>query len=318
MDSRAVALSGEIGSGKSSVAERLAAALGARRVSFGEAQRQIAAQRGVTTLELNRMAEVDPTIDDEIDGAFRALASAAEPLVVDSRLAWHFLPDAYKVHLVVDPQVAAERILHRPGTHAEHYDTLAQAVSGMAGRVESERRRFLQVYGIDIFRLRNYDLVVDTTEASPDQVADRVLAGLAGAGVTIAVPALALAPTRVAGAGSTPGGNALGGGAPPDAGTPGTDVPDAGTPGAGTAGDAPDPLVEEIRREGFVHLPPVVVDYRRPTFSVVDGRRRVRAARRAGLSLIPAVLRHDGADGAAGGGAAGDSAAGHVADAGGA
>jgi predicted cytidylate kinase len=264
MDSRTIALSGELGSGKSSVSELLAGALGARLVSTGEAQRHIAEQRGISTLELNRLAETDPTIDDEIDSVFRSLTSEREPLVVDSRLAWHFLPDAFKVHLVVDPAEAASRVLHRPDSEAEHYASLPEALAKIGDRVESERRRFLLVYGIDIFRLGNYDMVVDTTQASPAEVADHVLARVAAGGSGAARPSLCLAPRRVR--------------------------PTVAAVELATTADM-EQLVVEVSRHGFSHLPPISVEYSRPTFWVLDGHRRLRAALRCGLSLLPAELR---------------------------
>ena len=197
MAQRTIALSGELGSGKSSVAERLAATLGARRISTGAAQRQIAEQRGISTLELNRLAETDPGIDAEIDSVFRTLASAREALVVDSQLAWHFLPDAYKVHLVVDPEEGARRVLGRRGSAAEHYATVDEALERTADRAESEQRRFLDLYGVDIFRLRNYDLVVDTSEAPPDDVAAGILDAMAGRVGGFTPPVLLVAPSRV-------------------------------------------------------------------------------------------------------------------------
>ncbi|MGH9092938.1 MAG: ParB N-terminal domain-containing protein, partial [Acidimicrobiales bacterium] len=256
------------------VSARLAGALGARRVSTGEAQRAIAAQRGISTLELNRLAELDPTIDNEIDGVFRALAASPEPVVVDSRLAWHFLPASFKVHLVVDPGVGASRVLHRTGHRAEHYESVDHALAGTGERVESERRRFLQTYGVDIFRLVNYDLVVDTTEAPPVAVADAVLARYAGTAPLVGRPALLLAPRRVRGADEGDDGDTVG--------------------GAAGADDRLGALVDEIRHHGFTRLEPVVVDYRRPAFSVVHGRRRLRAAVWCAEPLVPAVLR-DGA-----------------------
>ena len=274
MAGRAIALSGELGSGKSEVSARLARALGAPRVSTGEAQRAIAHRRGVSTLELNRLAESDPTIDDQIDGVFRSLAQTPGPLVVDSRLAWHFLPSSYKVHLVVDPAEGATRVLGRGGSHAERYESVDQALVAMEQRVESERRRFLDVYDVDIFRLDNYDLVVDTTQASPSEVADAVLARYRSAPPG-PPPALLLAPGRVRG------------------------VPEA-TPDHGATGD--EPLEAEIRVHGAGSIPPVVVAYRRPDFTVVHGRRRLRAAARCGAPLVPAVL--DDADGAGAGAAA--------------
>lgn len=278
MAGRAVALSGELGSGKSEVSARLARALGARRVSTGEAQRAIADQRGISTLDLNRLAETDPTIDDEIDGVFRSLASTPHPLVVDSRLAWHFIPLSYKVHLVVDPRTGASRVLHRTGSHAEHYDSLDQALAGMGQRVESERRRFQDLYGVDIFRLANYDLVVDTTEASPQQVTDAVLARCTGASPTVGHPDLLLSPGRIRKAVSDGG--------------------DQRAAGHGNGDGDLDRLEDEIRRNGFSRLAPVVVGYRRPEFFLVDGGRRLRAAVRCGLVLVPAVLAGGAGDGA--------------------
>lgn len=269
MDGRTIALSGELGSGKSSVAERLARALGARRVSTGEAQRQIAEQRGISTLELNRQAETDPTIDEEIDSVFRSLASVREPLVVDSRLAWHFLPGAFKVHLVVDPAEAASRVLRRTGSRAEQYDSIPEALSRIGDRVESEQRRFQVVYGIDIFRLRNYDLVVDTTQAAPAEVADRVLAGFASGSQGAICPALFLAPERV-----RPASGIL-----------------ARPSGAGV-----EELVDEIHRHGISHLPPIVVAYSRPVFSLLGGEEVLQAAKRCGLTLVPAELEAEDAE----------------------
>ena len=46
----------------------------------------------------------------------------------------------------------------------------------------------------------------------------------------------------------------------------------------------------EIGRYGFTRLPPIAVAYRRPSFSVVDGGRRLLAAQRCDLPLVPAVL----------------------------
>ena len=268
MTGRAVALSGELGSGKSEVSSRLARALTARRVSTGEAQRSIAHQRGISTLELNRLAETDRTIDDEIDGVFRSLASTPDPLVVDSRLAWHFLPRSYKVHLVVDPRIGASRVLSRTRTNAEHYESLDLALESMAHRVESERRRFQELYGVDIFRLANYDLVVDTTQASPEEVTEAVLARWSGASPARGRPELLLSPERI-------------GGAEGD-----WHEDEVGSDEAGPLGV----LEDEVRQHGISSLEPIVVDYRRPEFTLVDGRRQLRVAGRCGLVLLPAVL----------------------------
>jgi predicted cytidylate kinase len=191
-----IAVSGELGAGKSSVTTELARMLGARRVGMGDVQRSVADRLGLTILELNRYAETHPEIDTELDAGFVELARSGEPLVVDSRVAWHFLPQAYKVHLLVDPLVGASRVLSRGPSAAEEYGSLDEAIARTRARVESERRRFLALYEIDVTSLRNYDLVVDTTRLAADEVS-ALIARSAAAADPSPKPALWVDPHRV-------------------------------------------------------------------------------------------------------------------------
>ena len=84
---------------------------------------------------------------------------------MDSRLAWHFFTDALKVHMITEPAEAARRVLARPSGPAESYTSLEEAKAKLRERSESERSRFIIRYGVDKARLRNYDLVCDTTRA---------------------------------------------------------------------------------------------------------------------------------------------------------
>jgi predicted cytidylate kinase len=172
-----ITLSGDLGSGKSSVA----CALGERRAltvfSTGQIQRQIASEMGSSTLETNLLAESDATIDARIDQRTVELGSSREPIVFDSRLAWHFVPGAFKVHLVVDPARAAERIESRSYPE-ENYLSRSDAARFAEERLLSERRRFMASYNVDIARLRNYDLVIDTTGVTVQEVVDCIEIGL--------------------------------------------------------------------------------------------------------------------------------------------
>lgn len=157
---------------------RLAQRLGVRRVSVGDIYRAIAADRGMTALQLNLHAELDDEIDRYVDQLQAEIAASGEQLVVDSRLAWHFFTDALKVHLVTDPTTAARRVLTRPANDVERYASVEEARTRLAIRSESERVRFIARYGADKSRLRNYDLVVDTTRAPPDQVVEQTITHL--------------------------------------------------------------------------------------------------------------------------------------------
>jgi cytidylate kinase len=172
---QSIVISGDLGSGKSTVSRELAARLGVRRISIGDLYRQMAESRGMSTLQLNLHAELDDDVDGYVDQLQAEIAKADEQLVVDGRLAWFFFTDSFKVHLIVDPGVAAARVLARPSSEVEAYASLEEATDRLKHRSDSERLRYLTRYGADKNRLRNYDLVCDSTSASSDEVAEAII-----------------------------------------------------------------------------------------------------------------------------------------------
>jgi cytidylate kinase len=170
-----ITITGDLGSGKSAVSKILCEKTGFEYVSTGRIQRQLAQELGLDTLEMNRRADTDPTIDQRIDGIFVDLGKDAKGYIVDSRMAWFFLPESFKVYLQADVTVAAERILNDPTRKSEEYETKEEAIRKILARKESENNRFLVKYGADCGNLHNFDLVLDTTRRSPEQVAALIL-----------------------------------------------------------------------------------------------------------------------------------------------
>lgn len=174
-----ITITGDLGSGKSAVSKILCERSGFEYVSTGRIQRQLAQELGLDTLEMNRRADTDPSIDERIDGIFVDLGKDPKGYIVDSRMAWFFLPASFKVYLQADVAVAAERILNDPNRKSEEYETKEEAIEKILARKRSENARFLAKYGADGTNMDNFDLVVDTTNKTPEQVADIILSGLA-------------------------------------------------------------------------------------------------------------------------------------------
>lgn len=191
-----ITINGELGSGKSSVARRLADLYAIRLVSTGDVQRSIARELQLSTLETNLRAEADSMIDARVDQVSRNLASSSEPILFDSRMAWHFVPKSYKIHLLVDPAIAAHR-MHNRVSAMEEYQSAEDARALAEQRYLSERRRFIATYGVDIFRLKNYDLVVDTSAATIDEVVDVIRTELDAADGSAPGPAVYVSPRRI-------------------------------------------------------------------------------------------------------------------------
>jgi cytidylate kinase len=169
-----ISLTGDLGSGKSTVSTILCSVLGYNYVYTGQIQRKIAERYGMTTTQLNHYAENHPEIDDEIDSTFRAL-SGAENLVVDSRLAWYFIPNSFKVFLKTDLNISAKRISSDKMRLNENYDSHNEAAEAIVARKKSELKRYSQYYGVNCLDFSNYDLVVDTSHISPQEVAEIIL-----------------------------------------------------------------------------------------------------------------------------------------------
>ncbi len=176
-----ITISGSPGSGKSTVAGLVAAKFGFRHYSAGDLMREIAEKRGVSLLEISRIAENDPSIDRELDKRTSALGTENNDFVMDSRLAYHFIPDSFKVFLTVDEKEAASRIFGDVKTKAKgrkvemESTTLAATLKAVNERKKSEQQRYRKYYGIDPYDAGQYDLVIDTTKSTPEKVAETIV-----------------------------------------------------------------------------------------------------------------------------------------------
>jgi len=175
-----VTISGHAGSGKSTVAKELAKKLEYKHYSNGDFMRQMAVERDVTLIELSRMAETDKSIDKEIDDRQIKIGKEEDNFIIDSRLGWHFMPDAVKIFLTVDAEVAYNRIYSDKSDKrdVEKISDKDKLISEILERRKSENKRYKEYYGIDQEDLSNYDLLIDTSEMTVEQIVENILAFL--------------------------------------------------------------------------------------------------------------------------------------------
>ena len=171
-----ITISGVIGSGKSTVAKMLAAELGWEYYSTGMAQRKIAEEMGITTTELNALTVKDKSIDERIDSVFKNPPWGKKNCVVDSRLAFHFIPDSFKVCLTVEDEIAGIRLFKdRQRSNEGKYNSVDDAIRAAQKRHQLEIKHFQRNYGLDIDNKENFDLIIDTTILTPTQVCSLIL-----------------------------------------------------------------------------------------------------------------------------------------------
>ncbi|MFT7328123.1 MAG: cytidylate kinase [Crocinitomicaceae bacterium] len=178
-----ITIAGKLGSGKSSAAKKLASMLSLDHFSSGDFLREVAMERGLTIKELIIAAESDTKIDHDVDQVLRDKGDK-ENLIIDSRLAFHWIPESFKVYLEIDPDLAASRMLLDLDTNesrqqSEHAVNIKEMKVNMLERHESDVRRYKNLYGIDHTNHDNFDLVIDTGlfQNDLDSVVKKIIEG---------------------------------------------------------------------------------------------------------------------------------------------
>lgn len=172
-----ITVGGLAGTGTSTLCRVLRDRTGLPYAYAGQLFRDEAAARGMTLAEFSRLSERDPAMDRALDARQVALLREGG-LVLEGRLAgWlayrEQLP-ALKIWVVCDEDVRMGRVAQRDGDDIDVQRTVTLA------REASEADRYRRYYDIDLGDLAPYDLVLDSTDASPEELAERVLTMRAG------------------------------------------------------------------------------------------------------------------------------------------
>lgn len=167
-------ITGKLGSGKSTICKILAQKHGFKIYSTGEIQRKIALDIGVSTLELNELMRKDSKYDDLIDNETIRISKECgdENIIFDSRMAFYFVENAYDIFATIDPVEAARRVMLSPRGNEETYVDQVDAQNKLLERSRLENVRFKEIYQIDNLDYSNYNLVIDTSWNTPENLAD--------------------------------------------------------------------------------------------------------------------------------------------------
>lgn len=178
---RIITIGGKPGSGKSTISKRLASELGYKHFSSGDLFRAIAREKNISVDKINLLAESDPSIDNMVDQKLRDLGTTESEIVIDSRMAWHWIPHSFKVYLELDLAIAADRIYNAHNKERFQNEEAASSVdeyrAQLETRLSSEAKRYMALYNVHPYDPAHYDLVIDTYTNNPDQVIEMILAG---------------------------------------------------------------------------------------------------------------------------------------------
>jgi predicted cytidylate kinase len=167
-----ITLGGLPGSGKTTVARILADKLKMEYINAGDIFRNLAAKKGMTLEEFGFFAERNPNIDRAIDKKLLEIARR-DNVILEGRLAGIMLElndvEALKVWLEAPLEERVRRVSDRDTKSTE------AALSDTQTREKSEWDRYYNIYHVDIRDLSVYNMVVQTQDRTPEDIAEEII-----------------------------------------------------------------------------------------------------------------------------------------------
>ena len=170
-----ICISGMTGSGKSTVAKKLADKYGLGYFSGGNALRSLAQEEGYKSdmrgwwetaegLRFLQQRMGDPAFDRRIDEKLLELAEQGNVVLDSWTMPW-LLKEGFKIWLEASPQVRAKRVVNRDNISIE------EAIKALKEKDERTRQIYNSLYGFDLGHDRSpFNLVLATDELDPDEV----------------------------------------------------------------------------------------------------------------------------------------------------
>lgn len=171
-----ITITGKPCSGKGATVAKIMENHKFEKFSAGDIFRRIATERGLNVLEINQAADVfniDKLVDDEIVEIGKR--DIDKDIIFDSRTAWHFIPNSFKVFLDIEPKEAARRLINSGRTSENVNVSEDEAIADLEKRWNIENDRYLKLYNFDNRNTKNYDIVVDTTNLTVEEVAETIM-----------------------------------------------------------------------------------------------------------------------------------------------
>lgn len=170
-----ISISGDLASGKGTITNLLSEDLNYTIYRNGDYVRKLAKEKGMDITEFNVYVKAHPEIDRQIEKSASEYAKNNNNFIIDARLGWYAVPESFKVYVTVDIDEAAKRAFNDPNRkETENFKTVEDQKNDIQKRYQLENERYWELYKVRKEDLSNYDFVIDTTNITPKEAAEKI------------------------------------------------------------------------------------------------------------------------------------------------
>ena len=170
-----ITITGKPCSGKSTMAEIFCKKYKFDRVYAGAIFKEEAKKMGLSSLELassEKCIEIDYRVDDYLKNLYDTRLN--DNLLIESRTSFSFMPNAFNVFVDVDDDVMAMRLFNSDRTGKEKVESFEEAKKNVMSRFSADCERYKRIYNIECDNLNNYTFVINNSNLTPEQTADKI------------------------------------------------------------------------------------------------------------------------------------------------
>ena len=145
------------------------------RIYAGQIFKQEAKKLGIDVTQLCKSEDaypIDIRVDDELKKIYQTRFN--EDLLIESRTSWSFMPKAFNVFIDLPHNIMAERLFRSDRPVLEKGRSIEEAYQKVTERYNADLYRYKTLYNIDCDNLDNYDFVIDNSNLTPEQTADKI------------------------------------------------------------------------------------------------------------------------------------------------
>jgi len=168
-----ITITGNSGSGKTTVAKLLSQTLGFHFYSVGGFLREIAKERFLSIQGLihsTTATELQELIMEKLL-AFKS----KNHIIIDSRIAWIVIPGSIKVYLHAPYSICAKRLIGSENRPEFASMNVTAAIAKLQTENQSEIAYFSNRFAVQFDDPKNFDLYLSSKELTPQQVHDEIL-----------------------------------------------------------------------------------------------------------------------------------------------